>query len=213
MRVLRVHVTGWTASFRNPLFVVGFQPTLPVPPLSTIYGLLSAARGDPVTPEDAPLGFVFQSAGRARDLETVYEFGKTRLQAKSNICLREFLVDPDLYLYTSALWLKPYLERPHYPLLLGRSTELATVEAIDEMELAETSKVSYQGTLLPFPMEQVYGQMQSLPTHFTQERPRRPQGIRPFYLITHPVEYWADALCDPEKKWGVYLHHMVVSLT
>jgi len=206
MRVLRVHIVGWTASFRNPLFVVGFQPTLPVPPLSTLYGLLSAARGEPVTPEDTPIGFVFQSVGSARDLETVYEFGKTPLQAKSNICSREFLVEPDLYLYTPALWLKPYLERPHYPLLLGRSTELATVSSIDDMELAQVSAASYQGTLLPFPMEQVYGQMQSLPTHFTQERPRRPQGIRPFYLITHAVQYSGPALCDPEKGWGIYLH-------
>ncbi len=207
MRVLRIHIVGWTASFRNPLFVVGFQPTLPVPPLSTLYGLLSAARGIAVTPEDAPIGSVFQSAGSARDLETVYEFGKVRLQAKSNICLREFLVDPDLYLYTPALWLKPYLERPHYPLLLGRSTELATVMAIDEIELAQASDVSYEGTLLPFPMEQIYGQMQSLPTHFTQERPRRPQGIRPFYLITHGVQYSGPALYDPEKTWGVYVHN------
>ena len=206
MRVLRVHIVGWTASFRNPLFVVGFQPTLPVPPLSTLYGLLSAAHGDPVTPEDAPVGFVFQSAGSARDLETVYEFGQIRLQAKSNICLREFLLDPDLYLYTPALWLRSCLERPYYPLLLGRSTELATVAAIDEVELAQVSEVFYQGTLLPFPMEQVYGQMQSLPTHFTQERPRRPQGIRPFYLITHPVKYSGSAFYDSENDWGVYMH-------
>ena len=206
MRVLRVHIVGWTASFRNPLFVVGFQPTLPVPPLSTLYGLLSAAYGEPVTPEDVSVGFVFQSAGKARDMETVYEFGKTRLRAKPNICLREFLVDPDIYLYTPALWLKPYLERPQYPLLLGRSTELATVMAIDEIELAQASDVSYAGTLLPFPMEQIYGQMQSLPTHFTQERPRRPQGIRPFYLITHDVQYSGPALYDPEHNWGVYVH-------
>ena len=205
MRVLRVHIVGWTASFRNPLFVVGFQPTLPVPPLCTLYGLLSAVRGDPVTPEDASIGFVFRSAGRARDLETVYEF-KTRLQAKSNICMREFLIDPELYLYTPALWLKPYLERPHYPLLLGRSTELAMVADIEEMELVQTSEVVYRDTLLPFPMEQVYGPIQSLPTHYTQERPRCPRGIRPFYLITHPIKYSGTALYDPENCWGVYLH-------
>jgi CRISPR-associated protein Cas5t len=206
MRVLRVHIRGWTASFRNPLFVVGFQPTLPVPPLSTLYGLLSAARGDPVTPDDASIGFVFMSAGKGVDLETVYEFDKTRLKAKSNVYKREFLVDPELYLYTPALWLKPHLERPHYPLLLGRSTELAALVAVDEVELGQSQEVAYQGTVLPFPMNQVYGPMQSLPTYFTQERPRRPQGIRPFYLITHPIQYSGSALCDAQKGWGVYLH-------
>ena len=44
MKVLRVHITGWVSSFRNPLFISGFQPTLPLPPLSALYGLLTAAK-------------------------------------------------------------------------------------------------------------------------------------------------------------------------
>lgn len=206
MKVLRVHISGWVASFRNPLFISGLQPTLPVPPLSTLYGLLSAARGDWVTPDDATLGFVFQSRGKAIDLETVYEFDQTRLKAKPNICKREFLVSPELYLYTPALWLRPHLEVPHYPLLLGRSTELATVVSIAEVELQKVSETTYCDTLLPFPNEQIYGQLQALPTHFTRERPRRPQGIRPFYMLTERVAYRGAALQDMGKGWGVYLH-------
>jgi CRISPR-associated protein Cas5t len=207
MRVLRIHITGWTASFRNPLFVSGFQPTLPIPPLSTLYGLLSAAKGDWVLPADASMGFVFTSSGKAKDLETIYEFDESRLKAKSNVYLREFLIDPDLYIYTPALWLRPCLERPHYPLLLGRSTELATVVSIADIELIQSPTVIYKNTLLPFPMDQVYGPIQSLPTHFTQERPRKPQGIRPFYLITQEIEYSGIAWCDREKGWGIYLHN------
>jgi CRISPR-associated protein Cas5t len=205
MQVLRVHITGWTASFRNPLFISGFQPTLPVPPLSTVYGLLSAARGDWVTPADAPVGFVFHSQGKAVDLETVYEF-ESGLKAKPNVCKREFLISPELYLYTPALWLKPHFEQPHYPLLIGRSTELATVVSITSLELKAASETEYQGTLLPFPMEQIYGQIQALPTHFTPERPRRPQGIRPVYLLTQPVPYVGQAMVDSEMGWGVYVH-------
>jgi len=206
MKVLRAYINGWTASFRNPLFVAGFQPTLPVPPLSTLYGLVSAARGDWVTPDDVRVGFVFQSKGIAKDLETIYEFDKSRLIAKSNVYQRQFLVEPELYLYTSSLWLRQYLERPCYPLLLGRSTELVNVTAIDELDLIETPKATYINTLMPFPTEQIYGPIQSLPTHFTHDRPRKPQGIRPFYIITNPVEYIGQSFCDPEKKWGVYLH-------
>ena len=55
--------------------ISGFQPTLPLPPLSALYGLLTAAKGDWVTPHDAAIGFVFKSNGKAVDLETVYEFG------------------------------------------------------------------------------------------------------------------------------------------
>lgn len=206
MRALRIHIRGWTASFRNPLFVSGFQPTLPVPPLSTLYGLLSAVKGDWVLPDDVPIGFIFTSSGKAKDLETIYEFDESRLKAKSNVCLREFLIDPELYIYTPALWLKPYLERPHYPLLLGRSTELATIESITDIELVQSPTVIYKNTLLPFPMDQVYGPIQSLPTHFTQERPRKPQGIGPFYLITQDIKYSGMAWHDQEKNWGVYLH-------
>ena len=165
MKVIRVHITGWVASFRNPLFISGFQPTLPLPPLSALYGLVTAAKGDWVTPHEASIGFVFQSSGKAVDLETVYEFAG-KLDAKSNINRREFLVDPQLYLYTPDISLKEIFERPRYPLLFGRSSDLASVKSIDEIELENVSKTTYQGTLLPFPDPQLYGQSPSTPYPF-----------------------------------------------
>ena len=182
MKVLRVHITGWVSSFRNPLFIGGFQPTLPLPPLSALYGLLTAAKGDWVTPHDAAIGFVFKSKGRAVDLETVYEFGG-KLDAKSNVNRREFLVQPELYLYTPDMWLKDALERPHYPLLLGRSSDLATVKSIEEVELQRKSETTYCDTILPFPDQQLHGQVQALPTHFTADIPRRQCGC---LLYTSP---------------------------
>ncbi len=205
MRVLRVHITGWVSSFRNPLFISGFQPTLPLPPLSAIYGLLSAAKGDWVTPHDAAIGYVFKSKGRAIDLETVYEFGG-KLDAKSNINRREFLVQPELYLYTPEMWLKDALERPRYPLLLGRSSDLATVKSIDEVVLERKSETTYQNTIFPFPDAQIHGQVQVLPTHFTAEIPRKRCGARVFCLITEKIKYKGDVLHDTDKNWGVYLH-------
>ena len=208
MKVIRVHITGWVASFRNPLFISGFQPTLPLPPLSMLYGLLTAAKGDWVTPHDAAIGFVFQSTGKAVDLETVYEFAG-KLDAKSNINRREFLVEPQLYLYTPDVWLKQAFERPRYPLLLGRSSDLATVKSIAEIELENRAETTYQDTLLPFPDAQLYGQVQALPTHFTAEIPRRPLGTRAYCLITEQVKYNGNVLQDPEKGWGVYLHDRI----
>lgn len=205
MKVIRVHITGWVSSFRNPLFISGFQPTLPLPPLSALYGLLTAAKGDWVTPQDAAIGFVFTSKGRAVDLETVYEFGG-RLDAKSNINRREFLVQPELYLYTPEMWLKDALERPRYPLLLGRSSDLATVISIDEVVLERKSETTYQNTMLPFPDDQLHGQVQVLPTHFTTEIPRKRCGARVYCLITEKIKYRGDVLHDPDMDWGVYLH-------
>ena len=208
MKVIRVHITGWVSSFRNPLFISGFQPTLALPPLSAIYGLLTAAKGEWVTPHDAAIGYVFQSRGKAVDLETVYE-SAGKLSAKSNINKREFLVKPELYLYTPDLWLRDAFARPEYPLLLGRSTDLATVTSIDEIELHSVSQTTYQDTLLPFPHPQIHGQVQALPTHFTAEMPRKPLGMRAYCLVTEKICYHGDALQDPEKKWGVYLHERI----
>lgn len=212
MKVLRVHITGWVSSFRNPLFISGFQPTLPLPPLSAIYGMLTAAKGEWVTPHDAAIGFVFHNNGKAVDLETVYEFpykGKNLLKGKSNVNRREFLVQPELYLYTPDMWLKEAFERPHYTLLLGRSSDLATVESITEIELARRAETTYQDTLLPFPDAQLYGQVQALPTHFTAEIPRRPCGTRAYCLITEKINYRGDVWHDPEMDWGVYLHERI----
>ena len=208
MKVLRICITGWVASFRHPLFISGFQPTLPLPPLSTIYGLLTAAKGEWVTPHDTSIGFVFRSNGKAVDLETVYEFAG-KLDAKSNINRREFLVDPELYLYIPEMWLKEAFERPHYPLLLGRSSDLATVKSIAEIELENRSETTYQGTLLPFPDAQLYGQIQALPTHFTAEIPRCPCGTRAYCLITEKITYRGDVWHDPKMDWGVYLHKRI----
>ena len=208
MKVIRIHITGWVASFRNPLFISGFQPTLPLPPLSALYGLITAAKGEWVTPHDAAVGFVFQSQGKAVDLETVYEFAG-KLDAKSNINRREFLVGPQLYLYTPDVSLKNAFERPRYPLLLGRSSDLATVKSIDEIELENVSETTYQNTLLPFPDAQLYGQVQALPTHFTAEIPRKPLGTRAYCLITERIIYRGNVLQDPDKKWGIYLHQRI----
>ncbi len=208
MKVIRVHITGWVSSFRNPLFISGFQPTLPLPPLSALYGLLTAAKGDWVTPHDATIGFVFKSKGKAVDLETVYEFGG-KLDAKSNITRREFLVQPELYLYTPDMWIRDVFEHPHYSLLMGRSSDLATVKSIEEIELESKSETTYQDTILPFPDPQLHGQVQALPTHFTAEIPRRPCGTRAFCLVTEKIKYNGDVLHDADKNWGVYLHKRI----
>lgn len=208
MKVLRVHITGWVSSFRNPLFISGFQPTLPLPPLSALYGILTAAKGDWVTPHDAAIGFVFKSKGKAVDLETVYEFGG-KLDAKSNINRREFLVQPEIYLYTPDMWIREVFERPHYSLLMGRSSDLATVNSIEEIELENKTETTYQNTILPFPDPQLHGQVQALPTHFTAEIPRRPCGIRAYCLVTEKIKYQGDVLHDTDKKWGVYLHQRI----
>ncbi len=205
MKVIRVHISGWTASFRYPAFISGFQPTLPVPPLSTIYGLLSAAKGDIVSPKDVEVGFVFTSKAKAIDLETIYELSDP-LKAKSNVCNREFLFEPELYLYIAREEFAEYFRKPYYPLLLGRSTELAMADQIQEVSLEEQTGVRLGCSLIPFPAEGIYGPLQALPTHFTEEIPRKAAGTRPFYLLDKWIPYNKPILTDSEKNWGVWMH-------
>jgi CRISPR-associated protein Cas5t len=206
MKTYRVHILGWTASFRYPVFMAGCQPTLPVPPLSTIYGLLSAAKGAMVTPEDVDVGYVFKSSGRAVDLETIYELAEP-LRAKSNVCRREMLFEPSLYVYLNKPEIAEAFGKSRYPLLIGRSTELAMVEEIREVELKEKTGVLIGGTVIPFPTDGIFGPLQALPTHFTDEIPRRAIGTRPFYLVDSFINYDNRPMpYDEEKGWGVWFH-------
>ncbi|MCC7203096.1 MAG: type I-B CRISPR-associated protein Cas5 [Nitrospirae bacterium] len=206
MKAYRVHIRGWTASFRYPVFIAGFQPTLSVPPLSTIYGLISAAKGNLVTPADAAVGYVFSSSGKAVDLETIYELAEP-LKAKSNVCRRVLLFEPSLHLYFDNHAIAKAFDKPHYPLLIGRSTELAMVEEIKEIELEQRTGVPLGGTIIPFPLDGIFGPLQALPTHFTDEIPRRAEGTRPYYMVESFIGYDKQPMpYDGEKGWGVWFH-------
>jgi CRISPR-associated protein Cas5t len=205
MKVLRAHIKGWTSSFRYPGFAVAVHPTLPMPPLSTLFGLLSAARGRPVTPQETAIGFVFRSEGKAVDLETIYEIES--LVAKSNVVQREVLYAPELFLYTSDLSFANDWRRPQYPLVLGRSTELVQVVEVCEVELEQREDARIGFSLLPFsPRLSVAGSMHALPTHFTTDLPRRAVGTRPWLMLESwqrsPVPVW----CDTQNDWAVWMH-------
>lgn len=217
MQVARIQIQGWTASFRYPAFISGFQPTLPVPPLSTIYGLLSAAKGELVTPNDTKVGFVFLSEATAVDLETIYELHDTPLRANTNIVRRQFLYNPQLYLYVEDTNFLDCFRTPFYPLLLGRSTELAMVVKSELYELEELENLRVGGSVFPFDIKKgLSGTIQALPTHFSDEIPRQAIGTQPFYILEtdfsgksinkRPQKYSGKIFHDAEFKWGVYIH-------
>lgn len=205
MKYLRILIEGWTASFRYPAFISGFQPTLPVPPLSTIYGLLSAAKGELVTPDETNVGFVFTSDAKAVDLETVYEL-KGLKGNKSNVAKREFLFNPSLYLYIDNLEFKKYFKNPTYPMLLGRSSDLAIISEIKEINLEMKNNVKLGKTILPFGTDGAFGIIQALPTHFSDSIPRKAIGTKPYLLMNQFFNYSGDCYFDSELDWGVWIH-------
>ena len=205
MKYLRILIEGWTASFRYPAFISGFQPTLPVPPLSTIYGLLSAAKGELVTPDETNVGFVFDYDAKAVDLETIYEL-KGLKGNKSNVAKREFLFNTSLYLYTDDLEFKKYFKNPAYPILLGRSSDLAIISEIKEIEMEKKNNVKLGKTILPFGIEGAFGIIQALPTHFSDSIPRKAIGTKPYLLMNQFFDYSGDCYFDSELNWGVWIH-------
>ena len=204
MKALRVLIESWTTSFRYPTFISGFQPTLPVPPLSTLYGMISACKGIIVTPSDVSIGYLFECESKAVDLETIYEL--EGLKAKSNVVKREFLVNPKLYLYLDNVEYKTYFKRPYYPILLGRSSDLAVIREIKEVELKKRENVKLGKTILPMDVKGAFGTIQALPTHFTDTIPREAVGTRPFILMDNSFEYEEECFFDEEMDYGIWFH-------
>jgi len=209
MKALRVELKAMTASFRYPMFAVSYQPTYKVPPLSTIYGLLSAAKGEKVHVWDLAIGYDFSHEGEGVDLERILEYGgekKTKPVSYqgSNIVQRQFLYNCTLNLYISDLDFKKYFEKPYYTLLLGRQTDLAMVTRIEEINLEKKNNVSVKNTMIPFDGK-VPGQIVSLPSDFTDEPQRKPIEVRP-YCIVESEQQIDIGYFDSELNKGVCLH-------
>jgi CRISPR-associated protein Cas5t len=207
MKVLRVYVKGWTASYRFPPFVIEVQPTLPVPPLSTIYGIISAAAGRLVSPNETGIGFVAPYNTKAKDLEKIYQIGERGKVEKTNVINREFIHEPELYLYLTNLDFESNFRTPRYPILLGRSYDLASIKEVKTIELQPTKEAEFQYTILPFPFEGIATPFVALPVAFNDAIPRRPIGVKGFHIIEKPIRIHSDKIfTDPEKGWGVFIH-------
>ncbi|AFN03912.1 type I-B CRISPR-associated protein Cas5 [Pyrococcus furiosus DSM 3638] len=205
--MIRVKLKSWTASFRYPTFQAGNQPTLPVPPPSTIQGILSAAKGEPVYLSELPyVGYVFKSEGRGVDLERIYSLSKE----ETDVIAREVLYNAELNLYLPDEW-ERYFRKPRYQLLLGRSSDLATVEEIKKVELEE-KKAPIGGTVVPIDLG-IPGIVHALVVEYDYSTiPRKPRLIKPFVILPFPrnmgerKRQTAKALYDPDLDIGVYLH-------
>src|SRR3989304_7516463 len=124
MDVNRIKITSWTSSFRYPNLISAFQPTLEVPPLSTILGLINAAAGIYQHYHRLIIGYYFEYKIKATDLETIYQITIHDTQnyplnkVKSNVINREFLYDCSLYIYAPDEQVTGYFKNPFYQLLL-----------------------------------------------------------------------------------------------
>jgi CRISPR-associated protein Cas5t len=170
MHAVRVVLEGTTTSFRFPHFLVGRQPTFPMPPPSTIYGHICSALGELVDPASLQFAYHFQYTGRADDVEAAHllELGSGRMdralgapknvEATLNPLRREVLLHPRLTLYVSSTEtagltldrLQAAFREPYYCVALGRSQDLAAYRSVDRVDLVQAPGAYFEGTLLPW---------------------------------------------------------------
>jgi CRISPR-associated protein Cas5t len=189
--------------------VVSYQPTYVIPPISTIYGLLSAAKGSKVKLTDLNVGYTFTSKGKAVDLERIHEYGNAREKKPpqrlgTNILQREFLYDCHLTLYLSDTGFSRYLRNPEYTLLLGRQTDLAVIKEIASVDLNREKDVEINNTVVPFDGK-IPGQVVALPSDFTDTAERKPLNVKTYAIITAPQQI-PEGYFDPEREQGIYIH-------
>lgn len=165
MQALRVELEGTVCSFRYPHFLVGRQPTYPLPPPATIYGHVCSAVGSWIDPASLQFGYSFRHSGRGDDLEHIYvaTVGSGRpsrawpypqnLEVNINPLPRELLFAPRLTLYLQTGGdLDPLLQafrEPRYPVSLGRSQDLASYRSVEVIELEQAPAGYFEGVLLP----------------------------------------------------------------
>jgi CRISPR-associated protein Cas5t len=192
IEAVRVTITAYTASFRVPHFV-GYQLTLPVPPLSTIYGLISAAAGRWVLPQEVEwLAYRCEYESKEMDMEKIvqidWENGSPMPRKPPKtfaVIQREFLAMPRLTLYLPPEWESPF-RCPRYSLLLGRTQDVATVEEIKRVDLQQVSDGKVSGVLLPFELltkGNASAWLQNLPVAFTDEPLRQPIRTEIFGIV------------------------------
>ncbi|WP_427366526.1 CRISPR-associated protein Cas5 [Candidatus Caldatribacterium saccharofermentans] len=190
LEAIRVVITAHTASFRVPHFL-GYQLTLTVPPLSTVYGLIAAAAGRRVPPDEvAWLAYRCEYEGKATDVETIFTVERSRPSEVArfvtiNIVPREFLFMPTLTLYLPPEW-GILFRCPRYSLLLGRTQDVATVAELKQTYLRPLSDGEVSGVLLPFELVakgNIPALLQTLPVAFTDDPIRQPIEMRTFGVV------------------------------
>jgi CRISPR-associated protein Cas5t len=164
MRVARVQIRAPVTSFRHPFFVTGRQPSFDFPPPSTVYGHCASAAGAWPDPKSFFFGIHFTFKSKARDLEHQHITSplgdKTRIRvpppdgprATTEIGVqpvtRDFLFDTSMTLYLP-IELAAAFRSPVFPVVLGRSQDLAEITNVDKFDLERPVRARLEHTLLP----------------------------------------------------------------
>jgi len=223
MEVYTIDIRSWTASFRYPNLISGIQPSLEVPPISTVLGLINAASGQHMEYSKLTIGYYFEYQAKATDLETIYMIdSKDRRptnNAKSNVIKREFLFDNFLRLYTTDERISEFFKNPIYPLVLGRMNDLASVDTrgVCKKTLEQVINANnIRGQIIPFTNNHLPGTIQALPKYFTNTIPRQNLGTEAYSIINHQARIKSNLKGYKDdvngKEIDVYFHEIDFSI-
>lgn len=160
IQAVRVELYAPVASFRDPMFP-GVSRCLPVPPPSTVRGMLAAATGR--VSEPVPLGLAVSVEGQGVDAETYHPVAADgsnpaiagRVAAgKGGMTIRDrpFLIGVRLTIWIPAPHgdrIAEALSRPVWGLRLGRSQDLVHVLSAEEVTLWPTEHARVGHALAP----------------------------------------------------------------
>ncbi len=199
MRVLKVVLEGITTSFRYPHFMMSVQPTFPMPPPDTIYGLICSALGEWVDPGGVAFAYHFTSQGSVEDVEHIHVLsaasGKLQgtaypkaLEGNVNPFRREILLYPRLVLYLNRPEWERAFRHPAYPVVLGRSQDLCAYTSISVVDLEPSQEAYFEHTLLPYEMatQTAVGIVTLMPRWLDYAQNRHPTFER-YLLLQRPV--------------------------
>lgn len=220
MKIYTIDLTSWSASFRFRLHMSGMQPTYKVPPVSTVLGIINAAAGRYLKHSNFLLGYYFQYQGMGTDTELIYmrelntKMGITN-STRTNVLEREFLCNVFLRIYCNDSKVIDYLKNPAYPIVIGRSGDLATIDlkSADVKILQKVTNANFiRGQVVPFNGNMLPGTLQALPLYFTDEVPRQEVGLQPYSIIDHGAMVKSNLVAYRDDVYGnpvdIYFHEI-----
>lgn len=179
MRFLKIKCLGSFNSYRQPDFHT-YHKTLPLPPKTTIAGLIGSALGiSPIEVNEQwliggrfKMGIIGSSNGQANDLWQIrkyeskqikaYYSGKEETPYKTAVIVRELLYGSKISLYLTFEdnndfeLIKAAFIYPKWALSLGREDELVKIESIEDIDLIiETEKHTLKETVVLGDLEEL----------------------------------------------------------
>ncbi len=203
MKVLRIEIEVPACSFRYPHFLVGRQLTYDMPPPATIYGHIASAIGNFPNPGKLRFAYMFVSAGKVDDLEYQHIVKRDK-PLEIQPTRHQFLFDAHLTLYLDSLQLEPYFREPRFPVVLGRSQDLACYSKIDTVSLENDDRGYYEHTLLPadFRRMTARGVTVLMPSYIAPPPMREPH-FRTFIVLSERI------YCGPKAELDLGTRHML----